>query len=147
MKVTTETEITLRNPKLRLIVNIALIVIFAALMVWQMAMASGERTELKRVLEQMPVLERDQSLNEQKFLTEQTLFERSRPRMTAQESVLKSQQLQELRNTSDRSRKLLEQQQAKRDELQKSIRGHQMIIIIGLIATLILLGVNYVLDY
>lgn len=147
MKATTETEITLRNPKLRLGVNIALIAIFAVLMVWQMALASGERTQLKRVMEQMPVLERDQSLNEQKFLTEQTLVERSRPRMTAQESVLKSQKLQELRNASDRSRKLLEQQQAKRDALNKSIRAHQMIIIIGLIAVLILLGVNYILDY
>ena len=137
----------MRNPKLRLGVNIALVVIFAALMVWQMALARGERAELKRILGQIPVLERDQSLNEQKFLTEQTLVERSRPRMTAQESVLKALQLQELRKTSDRSRKLLEQQQAKRDEMQKAIRAHQMIIIIGLIATLILLGVNYVLDY
>jgi hypothetical protein len=147
MRATTETEITLRNPKLRLIVNLALIAIFAVLLIWQMAMVSGDRAELRRVLEQLPVLERDQSLNEQKFLTEQTLVERSRPRMTAQESVLRSQKLQELRDTSDRSRKLLEQQQAKRDELQKSIRGHHMIIIIGLIAVLILLGVNYILDY
>ncbi len=147
MKATTETEIKLRNPKFRLGVNIALVIVFLALMVWQAALARGERAELGHVLSQIPVLKRDWSLNEQKFLTEQTLVERSRPRMTAQESVLKSQQLQELRATADRSRKLLAQQQAKCDDLQKSIAMHQLIIILGLVATLVLLGVNYLLDY
>jgi hypothetical protein len=142
-----EPEIHMRNPKLRLVVNIVLVALFLIVLIWQVTASMGARAQMRELRSQITILERDVSLNEQSFLTAQTLSEQSRRQMTAQGLVEESQRLQGLRDRLDSCRALCQQRKDQLEILQKQIGMHHLIIIISLVATLILLGVNYILDY
>jgi hypothetical protein len=142
-----EPEIKMRNPKLRMAANIAIIALFIIVFVWQTIGATGARAQVKELKAQIAVLERDTTKNEQTFLTEQTLSEQSRNKLTVQGQVEESQRLQGLRDKMESSRALREKRKEQVEELNEKARSHQLIIILSLVGGLILLWVNYILDY
>jgi len=141
------TEIRVRNRLLRLVVNLALLGAFLILVIWQLSELRSEQREAGLLAEQIPVLEQDVAAKEQRFLTEQTLFEKSRKRLTAREEVEQSLKLQELRQSLEGSRKQLAEKQSCREQLQLQRRIHHFWLIGGAILLVVLLWVNYLLDY
>ncbi len=86
-------------------------------------------------------------MKEQKFLTEQTLNESRSGKLTAKESVELSLALQAMRDALEGSRDQLVQKKERCEELLVQRRGHYLWMIIGFIALMVLMWVNYVLDY
>ncbi len=140
-------EIHERNRYLRLAVNIALIAAYAVIAVWQLALLHAEEREISTLDGQIPILEKDVALKEQSFLTEQTLLEMTRKRLTPQEAVKQTQELQEMRDSLEGSRSQLTAKREARDELQQRRRSHNLILIVGLVVLAVLLWVNWLINY
>jgi hypothetical protein len=140
-------EIHERNRYLRLAVNIALIAAYVVIAVWQLGLLRAEEREMKTLEGQIPILEKDVALKEQSFLTEQTLLEMTRERLTPREAVERSQKLQEMRESLEGSRNQLTAKREARDELQQRRRSHNLILIVGLVVLAVLLWVNWVINY
>jgi ferric-dicitrate binding protein FerR (iron transport regulator) len=140
-------EIYERNRYLRLAVNIALIAAYVVIAVWQLGLLGAEEREIKTLEGQMPILEKDVALKEQSFLTEQTLLDMTRERLTPREAVERSQKLQEMRESLEGSRNQLTAKREARDELQQRRRSHNLILIVGLVVLAVLLWVNWVINY
>jgi|GEM_PF-2288771 len=140
-------EIHERNRNLRLAVNIALVVAYVVIAVWQLGLLRAEEREVKTLEGQIPILEKDVTLKEQSFLTEQTLLEMTRERLTPREAVERSQKLQEMRDSLEGSRSQLTAKSEALDELQHRKRSHSIILIVGLVALAVLLWVNWVINY
>ena len=140
-------EIHERNRYLRLAVNIALIVAYVVIAVWQLGLLRAEEREMKTLEGQMPILEKDVALKEQSFLTEQTLLDMTRESLTPREAVERSQKLQEMRDSLEGSRSQLTTKREALSELQQRRRGHNIILIMGLVVLAVLLWVNWVINY
>jgi len=140
-------EIYERNRYLRLAVNIVLVALYVVIATWQLGLLRAEEREISTLDGQIPILEKDVVLKEQNFLTEQTLLEMTRERLTPQEAVKQSQELQELRDRLEGSRSQLTAKREARDELQKRRRSHNIILIVGLVVLAVLLWVNWVINY
>ncbi len=140
-------EIHERNRPLRLAVNVALIVAYIVVAVWQLALMAAEDRRISTLDEQMPILEHDVAVKEQQFLTEQTLLEMTRKELTAQEAVEKSQELQEMRESLEGSREQLAAKQEERSDLQQRKRNHNLVLIVGIMVLAVLLWVNWMINY
>jgi len=140
-------EIYERNRYLRLAVNIALIAAYVVIVVWQLGLLGAEEREIKTLEGQIPILEKDVALKEQSFLTEQTLLDMTRERLTPREAVEQSQELQEMRDSLEGSRSQLTAKRNARDELQQRRGSHNIILIVGFVVLAVLLWVNWVINY
>jgi hypothetical protein len=140
-------EIHERNRYLRLAVNIALIVAYVVIVVWQLGLLRAEERVTNTLEGQIPILEKDVALKEQSFLTEQTLLDMTRERLTPREAVERSQKLQEMRDSLEGSRSQLTAKREALGELQQRRRGHNIILIVGLVVLAVLLWVNWVINY
>lgn len=140
-------EIRERNRYLRLAVNIALVVAYAVLAVWQLGLLRTEAREVRMLEEQMPILEKDVALKEQTFLTEQTLLDMTRERLTPREAVERSQKLQEMRDSLEGSRNQLTSKSEALNDLLQRRRSHNVVLIVGFVVLAVLLWVNWVINY
>lgn len=142
-----ETEIKLRSRGRRLAVNIVLIVAFLAAAGWLLAGIIADAREIRLLEEQIPILESEVKVKERDFLTQQALHDQTVKRMTPAEQVKKSLELQEMREALDRSRKLLESKAERKEEVTADRTRRVIYLIVGAIALLVALWVNYVLEY
>ncbi len=142
-----ETEIKLRSRWRRVVLNSLLVLAFLVLAGWLTGGIVADGREMRLLDEQIPVLESEVRVKEQDFLTKQALHEQSVKRMTPAEQVQESLELQKLRDALDRSRDLLASKTERLEEVTAERSRKVIYLIVSAIALLVLLWVNYILEY
>ncbi|OPX22600.1 MAG: hypothetical protein B1H03_03965 [Planctomycetales bacterium 4484_113] len=140
-------EIKTHNPKLRLAVNVALGILFAAFFIFTVVLVALDSRAIGQMRYQLTILHDDVTKKQEALFAADRKFQQARSRMTPRETVEASLKLQDQREKLAGSQEQLTQIEDECDDAVRRRQYHIWWLIFTFIGCPVVFWINYALNY